>query len=208
MKTLWRLLVAILVVVGLCTVIGGIGFLAGGIGARQDPGQLELALAPKLRSMAIPGAAKNRQNPVPDSPKAIAEGLEHFADHCAVCHANDGSGDTEMGKGLYPRVPDMRLAATQNLTDGEIAYIIENGVRLTGMPAWGSEHGEESNWNLVRFIRHLPKLTDAEIQHMKELNPKGPDERKEDEDAKKFLEGGDGHTHEAPAPAHKHGGKG
>ena len=208
MKTLWRLLVAILVVVGLCTVIGGIGFLAGGISARQDPGQLELALAPKLRSMAIPGAAKNRQNPVPDSPKAIAEGLEHFADHCAVCHANDGSGDTEMGKGLYPRVPDMRLAATQNLTDGEIAYIIENGVRLTGMPAWGSEHGEESNWNLVRFIRHLPKLTDAEIQHMKELNPKGPDERKEDEDAKKFLEGGDGHTPEGPAPAHKHGGKG
>src|SRR5262245_12397435 len=208
MRMLSRLVVAILVLVGLGTVSAGIGFVSGGISAREAPGRVELAVAPKLRSMAIPSAAKNRQNPVPDSPKAVAEGLEHFADHCAICHANDGSGDTGMGRGLYPRVPDMRLPATQNLSDGELAYIIENGVKLTGMPAWGSEHGQESNWNLVRFIRHLPKLTDAELRHMKDLNPKGPDERKEDEDAKKFLEGDDGHKPEKPAPAHKHGGKG
>jgi mono/diheme cytochrome c family protein len=206
MRMLSRLLIAILTLVGLGTVIGAMGFIAGGISARQDPGRLELAVAPKLRSMAIPSALKNRQNPVPDSPKAIAEGLEHFADHCAICHANDGSGDTEMGKNLYPRVPDMRLPATQSLSDGEIAYIIENGVRLTGMPAWGSEHGEESNWNLVRFIRHLPRLTEAELQHMKALNPKGPDERKDDEDARKFLDGDD--AHKPAAPPHKHGGKG
>ena len=62
----------------------------------------------------------------------IAEGRDHFADHCATCHANDGSGNTEMGRGLYPKAPDMRLPATQNLSDAELFYIIENGVRLTG----------------------------------------------------------------------------
>ena len=75
---------------------------------------------------------------MPNTEEAIAEGRAHFADHCASCHANDGSGDTEMGRGLYPRAPDMRLAATQNLEDHELFYIIENGIRLTGMPAWGT----------------------------------------------------------------------
>ena len=92
---------------------------------------------------------------MPASPESVKKGLEHFADHCAMCHANDGSGAAEMGRGLYPRVPDMRLPATQSLTDGELFYIIENGVRLTGMPAWGTgtPEGEEATWHLVRFIR-------------------------------------------------------
>jgi mono/diheme cytochrome c family protein len=201
-KLLRRLILAVLVLVGLVAIAAGAAFIAGGISTRQPPGRLETALAPRLRSLAIPREARERPNPASASPAVIAEGMEHFADHCAVCHANDGSGDTEMGRGLYPRVPDMRLAATQNLSDGELFYIIENGVKLTGMPAWGGEgHEGDSSWKLVRFIRHLPKLTDAEVGRMKALNPKGPDERKEDEDAKKFLEG------EKPAkPPHKHGG--
>jgi mono/diheme cytochrome c family protein len=203
-KLLRRLIVALLVLVGIVAVAGAAAFVTGGISARQDPGAIELAVAPKLRSLAIPREARERKNPVTDSADAVKEGMEHFADHCAVCHANNGSGDTDMGRGLYPRAPDMRLAATQNLSDGELFYIIENGVKLTGMPAWGGEgHDGESSWKLVTFIRHLPKLSDAELEHMKQLNPKGPDEWKEAEDAKQFLEG-----EKPPArPAHKHGGK-
>ena len=204
-KLLRRLIVAILVLIGIVALAGAAAFVSGGISARQSPGSIELAVAPKLRSLAIPREAREQKNPVADSPAVVAEGMEHFADHCAVCHANDGSGDTEMGRGLYPRVPDMRLAATQNLSDGELFYIIENGVKLTGMPAWGGEgHEGDGSWKLVRFIRHLPKLTDAEVAHMKQLNPKGPDEWKEQEESKKFLEGAE----KPPAkPAHKHGGK-
>src|SRR5262249_20817096 len=119
----------------------------------------------------------------------------------AICHANDGSGDTAMGRHLYPRVPDMRTPGTQNLTDGELFYIIENGVRLTGMPAWGGEHAsDDATWKLVHFIRHLPKLSTVELKDMKRLNPKGPDE---EIDPDEFLKGGTPHEHD-----HKHGGEG
>jgi len=199
-----RLILAVLVLAGLVAIGAAAALIAGGISARQPPGRLESALAPKLRSMAIPREARDRRDPVTDSAAVIDEGMEHYADHCAVCHANDGSGDTEMGHGLYPRVPDMRLPATQDLSDGELFYIIENGVKLTGMPAWGGEgHEGDATWKLVRFIRHLPKISEAELTKMKALNPKGPDEWKEQEDARKFLQG------EAPPPAkpaHKHGG--
>ena len=203
-KLLRRLVVAVLELVGIVALAGAAAFVSGGISTRQAPGSIELALAPKLRSLAIPREARERKNPAADTAAVVSDGMEHFADHCAVCHGNDGGGDTEMGRGLYPRAPDMRLPATQNLTDGELFYIIENGVKLTGMPAWGGEgHEGESSWKLVRFIRHLPKLSDAELDRMKQLNPKGPDEWKEAEDSKHFLEG-----EKPPArPAHKHGGK-
>jgi len=195
-----KAVVVILALIGVCAVVAGAVFMAGGISAQQEPGHLESSLAPRLRSMAIPSSAKNMANPVPTSAAAVKEGMDHFADHCAVCHGNDGSGDTEMGKHLYPRVPDMRQPETQSLTDGELFYIIENGVRLTGMPAWGGEHGGgESSWKLVDFIRHLPKLTPDELKEMQRLNPKGPDEDAADE----FLKGGTPHEHD-----HKHGGEG
>lgn len=192
--------IVILAVIGLFAVVAGVAFVAGGVSAEKDPGRLESALAPRLRSMAIPSSAKKMTNPVPASAASVKEGMDHFADHCAVCHGNDGSGDTEIGKHLYPRVPDMRKPDTQNLTDGELFYIIENGVRMTGMPGWGGERGGgESSWKLVDFIRHLPKLTPDDLKEMRRLNPKGPDE----EEAEEFLKGGTPHEHD-----HKHGGEG
>ncbi len=72
---------------------------------------------------------------------------------------------------MYPPAPDMRQAGTQNLTDGELFYIIQNGIRLTGMPSWGSgtSRDEQDSWKLVRFIRHLPKLTADEEREMRGL---------------------------------------
>ena len=195
-----KAVIVILAAIGVGAVLAGASFMAGGISAQQAPGRLESSLAPRLRSMGIPSSAKTITNPVPTSAAAVKEGMDHVADHCALCHGNDGSGDTEMGKHLYPRVPDMRKPETQDLTDGELFYIIENGVRLTGMPAWGGAHGgSESSWKLVDFIRHLPRLTLDELKEMQHLNPKGPD----DEEAEEFLKGGTPHEHD-----HKHGGEG
>ena len=204
-KLLGRLLVGILAMLGLAAAVAGAMFLAGGISARQEPGRLETAVAPRLRAFAIPRDARERRNPVAATAETLAEGLEHFADHCAVCHGNDGSGDTTIGRGLYPRVPDMRLPATQKLSDGELFYIIENGVRLTGMPAWGNgtKEGEEASWKLVAFIRHQPKLTDAELQKMSELNPRSAADWKAEDEARTFLEGDP--SKKAPPPKHKHG---
>jgi len=143
----------------------------------------------------------NRANPITNTFDVMVEARAHWADHCANCHANDGSGDTEMGRHLYPPAPDMRLPETQNLTDGELFYIIQNGVRLTGMPAWGSgaAHDEEASWKLVHFIRHLPQLSFQEKKEMESLNPKTPDELKEEQEEENFLKGEDD-----PHAAHHH----
>jgi mono/diheme cytochrome c family protein len=170
--------------------LAGALFLRGGISARAEPSPLEARVARALRSWAIPSESRDARNPLPGGPQAIAAGLAHWADHCAICHANDGSGKTEMGRGLYPRPPDMRRGETQRLTDGELFYIIENGVRLTGMPAWGGEGSAEGSWQLVHFIRHLPDLTADEKERMEALNPKSPEDREEEESEEEFLRGG------------------
>lgn len=168
-----------------------------GFSARAQPSVLERWVARQARSMALPTDAKTHRNPIGDSPEVLAEARAHWADHCAACHSNNGSGDAEMGKHMYPPAPDMRRPDTQNLSDGELFYIIQNGVRLTGMPSWGSGagHDEQDSWKLVRFIRHLPKLTAEEERDMQTLNPKSPDELKEEEEEREFLNGGqsDGH---------------
>ena len=180
-------------------VLGGCVFLMGahGFSAREQPGALERWTARRARSMAVPAGAKDQTNPSADSPEVLADARAHWADHCAACHANNGSGETEMGKHLYPPAPDMRGTDTQNLSDGELFYIIQNGIRLTGMPAWGSgsSHDTEDSWKLVRFIRHLPKLTAEEEAEMKEMNPKSPDELKEEQEEREFLNGDQSHEH-------------
>jgi mono/diheme cytochrome c family protein len=184
------LLVLTLFGVGIFT---GTYFVTTGVSARRQPGSLESLVAHTIRGIAIQTRVRGVTSPVPASEAVLTEGMEHFADHCAVCHGNDGSGNTEMGRGLYPRAPDMRLPSTQNLSDAELFYIIENGVRLTGMPAWstGTKDGETSSWHLVHFIRHLPALTDDEIERMESLNPRSPEEIRQEIEAEKFLQGGD-----------------
>jgi mono/diheme cytochrome c family protein len=175
-----------------------ISILHDGLSARATPSALETAIARSARKMAAPSTARSAKNPVADSPEVQREARLHFADHCATCHGNDGSGDTMIGRGLYPKPPDLRASQTQKLSDGEIFWIIENGVRLTGMPAFGgasSEHGDtDDSWKLVHFIRHLPTLTAEERLEMEKYNPKGPEDREEEQEENDFLSG-------APAPS-------
>jgi mono/diheme cytochrome c family protein len=175
---------------------------AHGLSAREEPMGIERWIARRARGAAIPSGASQTINPISNTPAILAEARTHWADHCASCHANDGSGDTIMGRRTYPPAPDMRLPATQSLSDGELFYIIQNGIRLTGMPGWGgSDHDTEDSWKLVRFIRHLPDLTVEERSEMEKLNPKGPDERKEEEEIENFLKG---NTNEPTEQHHHH----
>ena len=166
--------------------------LHDGLSARATPTKFEIMVARNTRHLAIPSNARLAQNPVLDSPEDLRDARLHFADHCAICHANDGSGQSMIGSGLYPKPPDLRLPETQNLTDGELFWIIENGVRFTGMPAFsnGGEHGGmQGSWKLVHFVRHLPHLTAAERIEMERYNPKGPDDRAEEQQENDFLNG-------------------
>ena len=174
-------------------IAGGLAYLrSSGLDTRARPGAIETRIARAARRFAIPPAVLAMSNPVPASPEALAEGMAHYADHCATCHANDGGGNTEMGRGLYPKAPDMRLDATQQLSDGELFYVIERGIRFTGMPAWstGTTAGEASTWHLVHFIRRLPRLTPAEIEQMKARNPRSPEEIRREIEEDRFLNQG------------------
>ena len=126
-----------------------------GFSARDNPSVVETYVAKTARTLSAPASAHNATNPFAPSSEILSEARAHFADHCAICHGNDGSGKTQIGQNLYPKTPDMRLAYTQSLTDGEIYYVIHNGIRLTGMPAWGTEERDEESWKLVLFLRHL-----------------------------------------------------
>jgi len=86
----------------------------------------------------------------------------------------------------------MRLPATQDLSDGELFYVIEHGIRFTGMPGWGTgtAAGEQSSWHLVHFMRHLPKLTAEELETMKERNPRSPQEIRLELEEERFLNEG------------------
>jgi len=194
------LLLVFAVALGLLAV-AAVSMLHDGLSARATPSALETAIARTARKMAAPSAARSATNPIVDSPEVQREARLHFADHCATCHGNDGSGDTMIGRGLYPKPPDLRASQTQKISDGEIFWVIENGVRLTGMPAFGgagSEHGgTDDSWKLVHFIRHLPALTAEERLEMEKYNPKGPDDRKEEQQENDFLNGA------APKPPSK-----
>ena len=136
--------------------------------ARTAPTAIEAVVARNLRRLATQPGVRSLKQPLSPTPLNIAEARDHFADHCAICHANDGSGRTMIGSNMYPPAPDMRSNPTQALTDGELMYIIKNGIRFTGMPGWDGK--DEENWKLVLFIRHIPKLGPEEIKIMKELN--------------------------------------
>jgi mono/diheme cytochrome c family protein len=191
MRRLFWLAVILVSVTGLAALI----FLRGaGISTSGEPWPGEERVARAAWRFLVPGEIRDAPNPVADSPEVRRRALEHWADHCAVCHANDGSGAATIGRRTYPRVPDMRLPRTQTLSDGELFYAIEQGIPWTAMPGWstGTAEGERDSWELVRFIRHLPALTPAELTEMEKLTPKSPLQLKRDQEIDDFLRGGSG----------------
>jgi mono/diheme cytochrome c family protein len=202
----------VILIVGAVLVVVALGAFAAtlryGFSAHDEPTAVERVIARTIRHWGVPSDLRDRKNPIPLTPDVLAEARAHFADHCAVCHGNDGKGQSGMGKQMYPKTPDMTLTATQQLSDGELFSIIENGVRLTGMPGFGSGTAESAagSWTLVHFIRHLPKLTPGEIAEMEKLNPKSPDEWRVMQLEAAFLAGDESQpatsTHEAEPHHH------
>lgn len=191
--------VAAMVVLGVLAVAS---MVRRGFSAHDEPTRMEATMARAMRHWAVPPDLRKKTNPVPLTAQVLAEGRAHFADHCATCHGNDGKG-AGFGKQMYPKAPDMTLATTQSLSDGELFSIIENGVRLTGMPGFGSGTADSAygSWGLVHFIRHLPQMTPEELAEMQKLNPKSPEEWQQMQEEEAFLSGDD---ETPPAPAVDH----
>lgn len=202
MKRRLLVIVAVALVVVIVPAMAVVAMIRRGFSAHDEPSRIEAVMARAMRKWSVPSDLSGATNPVPLSEAVLADGRAHFADHCAGCHGNDGKGGG-LGKQMYPKAPDMTLAGTQSMSDGEIFAIIENGIRLTGMPGFGTGTAESAygSWGLVHFIRHLPKLTAEEIALMERLNPKTPAQLQEMEAEEDFLGG----TEATPSTAgHQH----
>ncbi|MFO0774669.1 MAG: c-type cytochrome [Nitrospiraceae bacterium] len=175
-------------------------FTSGFAAKDSKPHPAEIFAARLVRKLAIPAEQRQAKNPVIQTPAILKESLAHFADHCAVCHANNGSGDTPIGKNVYPPAPDLRGPDTQGMSDGELFWAIHYGIRFTAMPGWGSGDPSKDldSWKLVHFIRHLPSISPAELEEMRGLNPKSAHHAADEAAADAFLSGED------EAPAHHH----
>ncbi|MDH3503328.1 MAG: cytochrome c [Nitrospirota bacterium] len=184
-------IVFLLLLVG--AILAALWLLPGTFSAKSTPPEWEVKAARFIRHLATPSHFLKMSNPVRFSPEILAEARHHFADHCATCHANDGSGKTHMGPNFYPPVPDLRNPAIQSMVDGELFYVIHYGIRFTGMPAWGKGLPQEDleSWKLVLLIRHFPNITPKEIAEMKHYNPLTREEREQQEALDQFLSGED-----------------
>jgi mono/diheme cytochrome c family protein len=187
----WRIWLAVTFLVAAGVITAFWLLLNYGFSAKDEPMAFEVMIARRLRHLAVPRNQRNIKNPIPATPEVLAEARHHFADHCAICHGNDGSGHMQIGQNFYPRVPDMRQPETQLLSDGELFYIIHNGIRFTGMPAWGNGPPEEDedSWKLVHFIRHLPQITPQELEKMKHWNPSSRRDLEREKEIDRFLRG-------------------
>jgi predicted CXXCH cytochrome family protein len=154
----WKALIPLLMAVAILAVLYGAAVIRRGFSATDQPSAAEKVIARTVRNLGIPRSAQNQNNPWTATPDLLQESRENFTNRCAGCHGKDGDGRSGIGQNLYPRAPDLRRPETQTLTDGEIHYIITNGVRLTGMPAFGNPHsGQDNNnaWKLVLFVRSI-----------------------------------------------------
>jgi mono/diheme cytochrome c family protein len=188
-----KLAVGVIALGALAGVAVPLMIISRGVSARDEPTAIEAFMARRLRRLATPSHLHTARNPVARTSEVMASARAHFADHCASCHGNDGRGQTSLGRNLYPKAPDMTLPDTQGLVDGELFGIIENGIRLTGMPAWGNgtPESEKASWELVHLIRHFPRITAAELAEMASLNPRSRAEFEEEQSIDAFLKGGD-----------------
>jgi mono/diheme cytochrome c family protein len=155
----------LLIAIAICAAIYGTMVIGHGFSAGNQPSFAEKVVARTVRSLGIPSRARDEMNPLTATADALREGRDLFSDHCAICHGKDGDGRTGIGQNLYPKAPSLGLPATQKLTDGEIHYIIREGVRLTGMPALGNSHllaDDNATWKLVLFIRSIAPWTPQE----------------------------------------------
>ncbi len=138
--------------------------------AHKKPSTVETALATMAKDIVIPIETDNLKNPLPSNPQVVSQGQQVYWQSCAICHGTDGHGATILGQGMYPPVMDLTSPHVQHWNDSQMFWIIQNGVRLTGMPSWKGAISTDDTWKLVEFVHALPELNPADTGNTK-ANP-------------------------------------
>ena len=138
-----------------------LGALLPGCTAEKHPSREETNLANAAKDVVIPLEAGKMKNPLPETDEVVSQGQQVFLESCALCHGPDARGQTSIGRNMYPPAADLHSAQVQHWSDGELFWIIQNEVRLTGMPSWKSSISENDTWKLASFIHGIPRLDAA-----------------------------------------------
>jgi len=135
--------------------------------AATAPPDLADKLAPWVLEKAIDRRAKEVGDPVSRDAGAVARGMLHYRENCLPCHGAPGVDAAEFQEGMNPSAPGIDAEVVQHESDAGLFWVIKNGIRMTGMPAFGVNHKDDEIRDLVAFVRHVPQLTDAEREALK-----------------------------------------
>ena len=163
-----RCIIASILLAGIFALLGGFAVIYTGaydVAATSPHWPVTRWLMETARSRSIKAHAAGIQVPPDfDNPANIPTGVEHFAAHCAVCHGAPGVPRGDIGQGLYPAPPD--LAKTAPLYSGaELFWIVKNGIKMTGMPAW-RDHSDAELWATVAFVKKLPGMSEQDYARL------------------------------------------
>ena len=152
MKRRWILLAAL----ALAAVVVIVGFTQIKLDALQEPGHLETVLATGAKHLLVRWSSREGIPPPPTNLQAsVEEGDKLYATDCSMCHGPDGHTPTDAGRWMYPRASDLIGPEVQPYSDRDLFWIVKNGIRLSGMPAFGKVESDEHIWNLVHYVRTL-----------------------------------------------------
>lgn len=193
MRWIGRILIALIIVFVVALIVAASISLAA-----DKPGRFETAAITRLKYWRIGG--KDQANPSPDTPDTVKTGAEHFQHHCGVCHGLDGQNTgVPFADKTSPRIANLASARVQKYTDGQLKWIIDNGIRFSGMPGWRGILEDDESWAIVRYMRHLPAKGSLGIPAIY---------REAEEEHQHAEESGQqnhaDHSPTQPAPAHQH----
>lgn len=154
-------LIAVVIAIAIAAMLGAGAYIYSGVFdvAASDPHWAVTAWVletARSRSIEVHAARIKPPADLADHAK-VAAGASHFSDHCAVCHSAPGVEASDMAEGMYPKPPHLADAAVRR-SPAELFWILKNGIKMSGMPAWG-DHGDDDLWNIVAFLEQLPKLS-------------------------------------------------
>ena len=176
MKTVLTIVLTMIAAATVAAMIVHSGGLLNFAGDEPHPALIESTIA-LARERFIETRSKDLTVPDLGDPKLVADGAAHYVPMCAGCHLGPGTEDTEIRRGLYPQPPN--LSQPEQHADGHdhddptgVArrqfWIIKHGIKMTGMPAWGSTHSDEDIWGLVAFLQKLPGMSAAEYMALQQ----------------------------------------
>jgi mono/diheme cytochrome c family protein len=151
-----RWILAVLIALTLAAVVVIVGLTQIRLDALQEPGQVETSLATIVKHFLVRRSSREGIPPAPTNlQESIAEGDKLYAIDCSMCHGPDGHTPSDSGRWMYPRASDLTSPVVQRYSDRELFWIVKNGIRLSGMPAFGRVESDEHIWNLVRYLRTM-----------------------------------------------------